>query len=362
VTDPVARIRGKGAARARSWRRLGLLAIALLAVLTVAAATFALVGPGPAAREGKESVFVVERGDGAGAVGARLAKSGLVRSKTAFGLAATVTGAAGRLKPGEYAIPSRASAVGIARILASGKGITRTITFPEGWTVRQMYRRIEANAILSGDLPPLPAEGSLFPDTYVIKRGDTRADLIARMKKAQQAMIEELWLKRAADLPVRTKAEAIILASIVEKETGVAAERPRVAAVFVNRLRQGMKLQSDPTIIYGVTKGDPLRRRILKSEIEQPHPWNTYVIPALPPTPIANPGRDSVAAVLNPPRTRELFFVADGTGGHVFAETYAEHNRNVLRWRELRRKREAAGEDLAGAKGEETPASDGTAP
>jgi UPF0755 protein len=162
-------------------------------------------------------------------------------------------------------------------------------------------------------------------------------------------MLEDLWLQRAPDLPFRTKEEAVALASIVEKETGVAEERPRVAAVFVNRLRKGMKLQSDPTIIYGITKGAPLRRKIFKSDLENPHPWNTYVINALPPTPIANPGKAAIAAVLNPPRSNELFFVADGSGGHVFAETYAEHDRNVQRWREFRAKAEAKNADLEGS-------------
>lgn len=352
MTDPVARIRGRKATRARALVRVGLVALAVLALALVVLLVSHVAGPGPAASEGDETVFVVERGDTAGVVARRLDGAGLVRTRMGFEVAAALSGASARLKPGEYAIPSRASPGAIARILASGKGITRSLTFPEGWTVRQMFRRIEANTVLTGPMPDLPEEGSLFPDTYVIQRGDTRAALVRRMAQAQSRMIDELWLKRAPDLPVRTKAEALILASIVEKETGVADERPKVAAVFVNRLRKGMKLQSDPTIIYGITKGDPLRRKILKSEIEQPHAWNTYVIPALPPTPIANPGRDSLAAVLNPPSTRDLFFVADGTGGHVFAETYAEHNRNVMRWRELRRQREAKGEDLAGARRE----------
>jgi UPF0755 protein len=168
------------------------------------------------------------------------------------------------------------------------------------------------------------------------------------MQDSHQALINDLWLKRAPDLPIATKQEAIILASIVEKETGIAEERPRVAAVFVNRLRLGMKLQSDPTIIYGITKGAPLRRKIFRSDLENPHPWNTYVIQGLPPTPIANPGKDALVAVLNPPRTREIFFVADGTGGHVFAETYAEHNRNVLRWRAWRAEQEKKGQSLMG--------------
>lgn len=352
MTDPVAKLRGRKAAEAKAmWQRIGLGMVALVVFLIVGTG-FYLLGPGPAAKEGKSSFFVVEEGDSASAVAARLQQEGLVRTRIGFRLAAMLSGTADDLKVAEYEIPSHASPSQIARILASGEGVRRAIVLPEGWSVRQLYARLEANKFLTGDLPPLVAEGTLNPDTYPIQRGDTRASIVKRMQTAQKALIDELWLKRAPDLPITTKEEAVILASIVEKETGIAEERPRVAAVFVNRLRLGMKLQSDPTIIYGITKGAPLRRKIFKADLENPHPWNTYVIQGLPPTPIANPGKDALAAVLNPPRTREIFFVADGTGGHVFAETYAEHNRNVQRWRAWRAEQEKKQQNLLGGAGE----------
>lgn len=349
MSDPVSTFRGKKKAKQKALLRWSTWALVALLVVMCGLALMLFFGPGPNARDGKDTVFVVKAGDGISAVTARLDEANLIRSPISFRLVSALTGASGNLKPAEYEIPSRASPTRIAAILSSGEGVRRNITLPEGWSVSQIYTRLEANAILTGPLPPPPPEGSLNPDTYIIQRGDTRADIVERMRNSQTRMLEELWLKRAPDLPIRTKEEAVILASIVEKETGIAEERPRVAAVFINRLRKGMKLQSDPTIIYGITKGAPLRRKIFRSDIENPHPWNTYVINALPPTPIANPGRDAIAAVLNPPRTTELFFVADGSGGHVFAETYAEHNRNVLRWREFRAKAEAKDADLKGA-------------
>jgi UPF0755 protein len=349
MADPVATFRGKKAAKAKMFTRAGLMILGVLTVILFGLLSILLFGPGPAARSGERTVFVVESGDGPSKVTDGLQKAGLIRTGFGFRLVASLTGAAGSLKPAEYEIPSGATPAKIASILSSGKGVKRSVTLPEGWSVSQIYARLTANPILTGDLPtPPPPEGSLNPDTYVIQRGDTRADIVKRMRQSHDDMLEELWLKRAPDLPIRTKEEAVTLASIVEKETGVGEERPRVAAVFVNRLRKGMKLQSDPTIIYGITKGAPLRRKIFKSDLENPHPWNTYVIQGLPPTPIANPGKAAIAAVLNPPKSEELFFVADGTGGHVFAETYAEHDRNVQRWREWRAKQEAKDADLNG--------------
>ena len=348
MTDPVAKMRGKKAAQAKAlWRRIWI-GLGLASILLVLGTALFLLGPGPKAKEGETSFFVVQDGDSASIVGARLQQEGLVRSALGFRLAVAINGSAANLKIAEYEIPSRATPGRIARILASGEGVKRVVVLPEGWSVSQIYTRLEANRFLMGNLPPPPPEGSLNPDTYPIQRGDTRASVVKRMQDSHQALIDQLWLKRAPDLPIATKQEAITLASIVEKETGIAEERPRVAAVFVNRLRLGMKLQSDPTIIYGITKGAPLRRKIFKSDLENPHPWNTYVIQGLPPTPIANPGKDALAAVLNPPRTREIFFVADGSGGHVFAETYAEHNRNVQRWREWRAEQEGKGQNLLG--------------
>ncbi|MCE2890514.1 MAG: endolytic transglycosylase MltG [Aquidulcibacter sp.] len=348
MTDPVAKVRGKKAAQAKAmWQRIWI-GLGLASILLVLGTGLFLLGPGPKAKEGESSFFIVQEGDSASTVGVRLQKEGLVRSALGFRLAVKITGSAANLKIAEYEIPSGATPARIAKILASGEGVRRAIVLPEGWSVSQIYTRLEANRFLTGTLPPPPPEGTLNPDTYPIQRGDTRASVVKRMQESHKALIDQLWLKRAPDLPIATKEEAIILASIVEKETGIAEERPRVAAVFVNRLRLGMKLQSDPTIIYGITKGAPLRRKIFRSDIENPHAWNTYVIQGLPPTPIANPGKDALAAVLNPPRTREIFFVADGTGGHVFAETYAEHNRNVQRWRAWRAEQEKKGQSLLG--------------
>lgn len=346
--------RNKKAATAKTTVRLGIGLASILALAVAGLFLFWSFGTGPRAKVGDATIFVVESGDGIAAITTRLKTADLIHSGLAFRLAAEVSGTADRIKPAEYEIPSGAPPGVIAKILASGKGIKRTVTLPEGWSVSQLYARLEANPILVGDLPDPPPEGSLNPDTYIIQRGDTRADVIKRMRASHDDVLDELWLTRAPDLPIRTKTEAVILASIVEKETGIAEERPRVAAVFVNRLRKGMKLQSDPTIIYGLTKGAPLRRRIYRSDLENPHPWNTYVINALPLTPIANPGKAALAAVLNPPKTNELFFVADGSGGHVFAETYAEHNRNVQRWRQWRAKQEAENADLSGANTEMT--------
>jgi UPF0755 protein len=202
---------------------------------------------------------------------------------------------------------------------------------------------VRQHPTLTGEVTDVPQEGSLLPETYIFNRGETRTALIKRMQDDHTRVLNELWAQRAANLPFSTKEEAVILASIVEKETGVASERPRVAAVFVNRLRKGMKLQSDPTIIYGLTKGVPLGRGIRQSELDKATPYNTYVIVGLPPTPIANPGKASLAAVMNPAQTEDLFFVADGTGGHVFAPTLAEHEKNVKNWREIEKQRAAAG-------------------
>ena len=348
MTDPVAKVRGRKAAESKARQRLALFGLAgLTGVLLLLSLVYAF-GPGPRASKGSSTVFVVAPGDGAATIARQLDEAGLIRTRLGFRLVAQLSGAADAFKAAEYEIPSGASPGRIARILASGQGVKRTIVLPEGWSVSQIYTRLKANPYLSGDLPPPPPEGSLNPDTYRIERGETRASVVKRMQAGHDKVMQDLWLKRAPDLPFTTQQEAVTLASIVEKETGIAEERPRVAAVFVNRLRKGMKLQSDPTIIYGITKGAPLRRKIYRSDLENPHPWNTYVIQGLPPTPIANPGRASIAAVLNPPTSRDLFFVADGTGGHVFAETYAEHDRNVQRWREWRAKQEAKTDALQG--------------
>src|SRR5690606_29117432 len=216
-------------------------------------------------------------------------------------------------------------------------------------TVKQIFDRIESDPILIGDMPKeLPPEGMIFADTLNFTRGTTRAEIIDRMIASQQKLIDEIWEKRRPDLPIKDKNEFVTLASIVEKETGIASERPHVAAVFINRLNKGMRLQSDPTIIYGLFggAGKPADRPIFKSDIEKPTPYNTYVINGLPPSPIANPGRAALEAVANPLDTDDLYFVADGTGGHVFAKTLDEHNANVRKWRAIEREK-AQQQDVA---------------
>jgi UPF0755 protein len=217
-----------------------------------------------------------------------------------------------------------------------GKVVQHAVTIPEGLTTEQILARLSENEIFSGTVREIPREGTLLPETYKFPRGTTRDQVIARMQQSQKRVLAEIWERRNPDLPVRTPEQLVTLASIVEKETGKADERSRVAAVFVNRLRQKIKLQSDPTIIYGLVGGKgTLGRPIKRSEIQQPSPYNTYVIDGLPPGPIANPGRASLEAAANPARTRELYFVADGTGGHAFAETYEQHQKNVGRLRNM---------------------------
>jgi UPF0755 protein len=224
----------------------------------------------------------------------------------------------------------------VVATIVEGKVVAHQVSLPEGLTSQQMVARLLQDDILAGDIKEIPREGSLLPDTYNFARGVTREQMIQRMQQAQQRLLREVWDHRSPDLPLKTPEQLVVLASVVEKETGKPDERSRVAAVFVNRLKQKMRLQSDPTIIYGLVGGKgTLGRPIMKSEIEQPTPYNTYVIDGLPPGPIANPGRASLEAAANPARTRELYFVADGTGGHVFAETYEQHQRNVTRLRSI---------------------------
>lgn len=295
---------------------------------------------GPLARE---VVFTIDRGASVMEIGRTLEKEGVVRNALVFRAAAELYARPGALKAGEYIADPGESLRSVMEKIESGKMRLFPITVAEGLTSDMILDIVKKSAVLTGDLKvtTLP-EGSLLPETYMVMRGMDRTELLERMRADQQKVIDELWPKRAQNLPFTTPAQAITLASVVEKETGVAEERPRVAAVFVNRLRQGIPLQSDPTIIYGITKGRPLGRGIRKSELERRTPFNTYFIPALPPTPIANPGRAAIEAVLNPPDTKDIFFVADGTGGHVFAPTVEEHNRNVAQWREVEKQRAAA--------------------
>ncbi len=299
--------------------------------------------PGPPAAAGAtETIVSVPMGTGLNQLAATLEREGVVRNGLIFRAGVIVNRKAAALKAGEYAIPSRASPSDIMRLLIEGKSIVYKLTLAEGLTSAMIVDLVRNHPSLEGEVTVVPAEGTLLPETYIFNRGMSRDALIARMQQDHTRVLDELWETRAPNLPLSSKEEAVILASIVEKETGVAEERPRVAAVFVNRLRKGMKLQSDPTIIYGLTKGVPLGRGIRRSELDKATPYNTYVIFGLPPTPIANPGKASLAAVLNPAPTEDLFFVADGTGGHAFAATVQEHEKNVQKWREIERQRAAA--------------------
>lgn len=246
-------------------------------------------------------------------------------------------GLAAKVKAGEYAIPPHASMADITAILVLGKSIEHKLTIAEGLTSDMAYRLIQADPILAGSAGAMPREGTLLPETYLFTHGTPRREMLTRMEKAEAKYLGAQWARRAQDLPLATPEQAVILASIVEKETSLPEERRHIAAVFINRLKAGMKLQSDPTIIYGITKGYPLGRPIYQSEIEAQTPYNTYAIAGLPPTPICNPGKDSIAAVLQPETSADLYFVANGKGGHVFAATEAEHSRNVEAWRAIER-------------------------
>jgi UPF0755 protein len=253
-----------------------------------------------------------------------------------FRVAADLYAGHGSLKAGEYEAEAGESLRSLLEKIESGRLRLFPVTIAEGLTTDMIVDILKNSTFMSGELPnEPPPEGSLLPETYLVPRGSDRAELLARMQADQEKVLQDLWEKRAPNLPVKTMEEAVILASIVEKETGVAEERPRVAAVFTNRLRRGMRLESDPTIIYGVSKGRPLGRGIRRSELDGVTPYNTYKNDGLTPTPICNPGRASIEAVLNPAQTEDLFFVASGNGGHVFAATVEEHNRNVAAWRLL---------------------------
>ncbi|MEL7529145.1 MAG: endolytic transglycosylase MltG, partial [Pseudomonadota bacterium] len=246
------------------------------------------------------------------------------------------------LKAGEYAFAPGVTMHEIMTDLVQGNAVTHSVTIPEGWTTAQILERVREHPILVGEITDVPAEGDLLPQTYTFARGTTRQEVLGQMKEAQERLLAEIWERRTDDLPVTSPEELVVLASIVEKETALADERPRVAGVFVNRLNKSMRLQSDPTILYGLYGGEAWlkdRSAIKQSEINARNEYNTYQIDGLPPGPIGNPGRAAMEAVANPSRTQDLFFVADGTGGHVFAETYEQHQENVRKWRQIERQR-----------------------
>lgn len=287
-------------------------------------------------------VFDVPRGSGLSSIAARLEEAGLIDDAFIFKAVTKMRGNEAAFKAGEYSLTTPVSMQGIFDTLSSGQAILYPFTAPEGWTSAQIVRGLGGVETLTGEIEQIPVEGTLLPETYLTPRGMSRQAVLDQMRAAQTKLIDELWETRAPNLPIKTKREAIILASVVEKETGQTSERDHVAGVFINRLNRGMRLESDPTIIYGLTRGEPLGRGLRRSEIDRKTEWNTYQVDGLPATAICNPGRDAIAAVLNPMETDDIFFVADGTGGHVFAQTYAQHLKNVAEWRKIERARRAA--------------------
>jgi UPF0755 protein len=315
-------------------------AIITLFVLAAIVAAVALVvgkqrfdAPGPLA---EDRVVNIPRGSGTHDIADLLVRDGVIDQPWVFVGGVLALKAREDLKAGEYQFKAHASIRDVVATIVEGRVVAHQLTVPEGLTSEQIVARLLDDDVLTGNIKEIPREGSLLPDTYNFNRGVTREQMIQRMQQAQQRMLKEVWDRHSPDVPIKTPEQLVVLASLVEKETGKPEERTRVAAVFVNRLKQKMRLQSDPTIIYGLVGGKgTLGRPIMKSEIDQPTPYNTYQIDGLPPGPIANPGRASLEAAANPARTRELYFVADGTGGHAFAETYEQHQKNVARLRAM---------------------------
>jgi len=313
---------------------------AVLIVIGVAAAVglwglnrFYAAGPLEA-----DSAVVIPRGSGLEAVGITLAEADVIEQPLLFFAAAKITGANRGLKAGEYAFPAHVSMAEALRILQSGKTVVRRFTVPEGLTSAQIAGLLRDEPALTGEIKGEPAEGSLLPETYHYSWGDNRADLLKRMQTAMQSTLKAAWEKRALTLPLQTPQQALVLASIIEKETSVPQERGRIAGVFVNRLLSNMRLQSDPTVVYALTQGaGALGRTLTRADWKIDSPYNTYVIDGLPAAPIGNPGKASIEAAVNPERHDFIYFVADGSGGHAFAKTLAEHNRNVARWREVQK-------------------------
>ena len=283
----------------------------------------------------EKKIFVINQGLKRPQIGAQLQDAGIVSSASIFTAAAYVNGAfGGHLKAGEYEFPEKSSIDKVLSIITSGRAVTYKLTVPEGWTTQMAVARVAENDVLTGEVTNVPVEGAIMPETYVFRRGLTRQKMLDDMQAAENKLLDEAWKARSADTILKSKEEAVILASIVEKETGIPEERPLVASVFLNRLKQNVRLQSDPTIIYGLVGGKgKLDRALTKDDLNSDTAYNTYKIDGLPPGPIANPGRASLEAVLNPPDTGYLYFVADGSGGHAFAKTLEEHNANVAKWR-----------------------------
>lgn len=301
--------------------------------------------PGPAT-EG--ATVVIPSGASIAAIAQQLESAGIVEKAWVFRWGVRAFGRDRPLQAGEYRFDPHMSPSAVMLLLAEGRQVQRRLTIPEGLTNREVLALVAAADALSGNVPSASRyqeEGAFLPETYFYAYGDDRAELLDRMEDEMRTTLAQLWEARAPELPFDTPKAALTLASIIEKETSLAAERPRIAGVFVNRLERGMALQSDPTVIFALTSGEaPLGRRLTYDDLEIDNPYNTYLYAGLPPSPIANPGRDAIAAALNPMATEELYFVADGTGGHAFAKTLTEHNENVARWRALRDQADDAAE------------------
>ncbi|MBN9669999.1 endolytic transglycosylase MltG [Roseibium aggregatum] len=334
--------------------------LVILINLVITLAVFGLAGIGGALYFGKqkfeqagplteEATVVISSGAGLSGITDSLAGKGVIEDSLfdewIFNLGIRFYKNATKLKAGEYAFAPGASMHEVMTDLVEGNAVTHSVTIPEGWTTAQIIERVREHPTLTGEISEIPAEGELLPQTYTFARGTARQDIIDQMKAGQEKLLSEIWERRTDGLPVSTPEELVILASIVEKETALADERPRVAGVFVNRLNKKMRLQSDPTILYGLYGGEAWlkdRSAIKQSELKAENEYNTYQIDGLPPGPIGNPGRAAMEAVANPSRTQDLYFVADGTGGHVFAETYEQHQENVRKWRRIERDRRQA--------------------
>lgn len=353
--------RPKGGRMRSGNRKVGSFVRFISGILTLTFVTLALTGgvslylykqyteAGPLT---ETKTIAIPKGEGRIQIARRLEGAGVISNRWSFLVSHLIKGTvdgrrAAELKAGEYNFKAGASMRHVMDRIASGRSVHYSVTIPEGFTSQQVVKRLNKMEHLSGEITDIPDEGSLLPNTYQLTKGMARADVIKRMRNEQQRVLDKEWPKRAENLPFSTKEEALILASIVEKETALSSERHRVAAVFVNRLRKRMRLQSDPTIIYGIIGGvGRLGRPILKSEIKQKTPYNTYRINGLPPTPIANPGREAIIAVLNPATTDDLYFVADGTGGHKFSSNLKEHNAAVREWRKIEKEKNKKRESL----------------
>ena len=317
-------------------KRLLIVAAGAALVALLAAVVFLWWGAGP--KPGPHTI-IVEEGSTLTSVARELDQMGAIPgNETTFRAMARLFGSNDPVQAGEFEIPKGASASAILDLLQHGQPVQRLITVTEGMPAAIVEDRLRANRYLTGGVPEI-REGSVLPNSYSYQRGESRSAVVARMQAAMDKTLAELWPKHTRKCPVETPQQAVTLASIVEKETGKPSERRMIAGVYCNRLRIGMKLDADPTVIYPITKGKPLGRRIRRSELQSNNPYNTYQNPGLPPGPIANPGRESIAAVLNPEQTQAIYFVADGTGGHVFADTFEQHQANVRKWYEIRRAR-----------------------